>query len=204
MYQTVHWLSMSVNPRSTEPRQRLLDLAIAYVAEHGIGELTLRGLAAAIGTSHRMLIHHFGSKEGLWVQIVQEVERRQRGLLSELLPDEEAQIGEAMWNWWKHISNPSLWPNERLFFEIFGQALQGRPHTTALLDGIVESWVEPAAAIGIRRGFPPEVARAHARLGVATTRGLLLDLLATGDVEAVDAAMIAFIELYEAWLADVG
>jgi AcrR family transcriptional regulator len=204
MYHTVHCLSMSVNPRSSEPRQRLLDLAIAYVAEHGIGDLTLRGLAAAIGTSHRMLIHHFGSKEGLWVQIVQEVESRQRALLSELLPDDEAQIGEAMWNWWKHISNPSLWPNERLFFEIYGQALQKRPHTTALLDGIVESWVEPAAAISIRRGFPPEVARAHARLGVATTRGLLLDLLATGDVEAVDAAMMAFIELYEAWLANVG
>jgi hypothetical protein len=110
-----------------------------------------------------------------------------------------------MWQWWKHISSPELWPNERLFFEVYGQALQGREYTSDLFDErIVESWVEPAAELSIRRGIPPETARAHARLGVATTRGLLLDLLATGDVEGADAAMRAFIELYEAWLAAAG
>ena len=49
--------------------------------------------------------------------------------------------------WWKHISDPALWPNERLFFEIYGQALQGRAHTTDVLDGIVDSWVDPVAEI---------------------------------------------------------
>ena len=195
---------MTVNTPRTDPRQKLLERSIEYVASHGFGELTLRGLAAAIGTSHRMLIHHFGSKEGLWVAIVKEVERRQLALLDEVLPQPDEPIGEAMWSWWKHISDPALWPNERLFFEIYGQALQGRRHTSELLDGIVDSWVEPAAQHSIDRGIPPKVARAHARLGVATTRGLLLDLLATRDVVAVDAAMAAFIELYEAWLAAVG
>ena len=37
------------------------------------------------------------------------------------------------------------------------------------------------------------MARAEARLGVAVVRGLLLDLLATGDREAVDAAMERYI-----------
>jgi AcrR family transcriptional regulator len=184
-----------------DPRRRLLERAIEHVARNGIGDLTLRRLATSIGTSHRMLIHHFGSKEGLWVEIAREVERRQRALLADILPDAEQPLGKAMWTWWKHISDPSLWSNERLFFELYGQALQGRPHTEALLDGIVDSWVEPAAELSIRHGVPPDAARAHARLGVATTRGLLLDLLATGDVESVDAAMTAFIELYEAWLA---
>jgi hypothetical protein len=54
--------------------------------------------------------------------------------------------------WWKHISEPSLWPNERLFFELYGQALQRRPHTTELLDGIVEDWLEPIAEINIAIG----------------------------------------------------
>jgi AcrR family transcriptional regulator len=183
-----------------DPRQRLLDRAIAYVAENGISDLSLRRLAEALGTSHRMLIHHFGSKEGLWVEIVRAVEERQRELLGEFLPAPDEPLGDAMRAWWKHLSDPSLWPNERLFFEIYGQALQGRPHTTEVLDGIVEQWVEPAAAFSIARGVPPEVARAHARLGVAVTRGLLLDLLATGDIQAVDAAMDAFIDLYEAWI----
>ena len=84
-----------------------------------------------------------------------------------------------MWAWWKHISDPALWPNERLFFELYGQALQGRPHATALLEGIVEDWLDPATELNVAFGVPREVARAHARLGIAVTRGLLLDLVAS-------------------------
>jgi AcrR family transcriptional regulator len=182
------------------PRQRLLDGAIDYVAQNGLSDVSLRTLAAALGTSHRMLIHHFGSKEELWVEIVRAVEARQRELLPEIVPDPGLPMADAIWAWWKHISDPSLWPNERLFFEIYGQALQGRAHTTELLDGIVEDWLGPATEINVALGVPRELARAHARLGVAVTRGLLLDLLATRDVEAVDAAMKAFIDLYASWL----
>jgi AcrR family transcriptional regulator len=147
-----------------------------------------------------MLIHHFGSKERLWVEIVRTVEARQRELLGQILPDRDQPVAEAMRAWWKHISDPSLWPNERLFFEIYGQALQGRPHTTELLDGIVEDWLDPVTEINVALGVPREQARAHARLGVAVTRGLLLDLLATRDTAAVDAAMEAFIDVYMTWL----
>lgn len=192
----VQYVPMSVK----RPRERLLEAAIEYVANNGIGELSLRELATALGTSHRMLIHHFGSKEGLWVEIVKTVEQRQRELLAGMLPDSRASVGDAMRGWWKHISDPKLWPNERLFFELYGQALQGRPHTTALLEGVIEEWVEPVAAVNRANGMSPAEARAHARLGVATTRGLLLDLLATGDTAGVDAAMEAFIDLYEQWL----
>jgi hypothetical protein len=79
-------------------------------------------------------------------------------------------VGVTMRAWWKHISDPSLWPNERLFYELYGQALQGRPHTTELLDGIVESWLEPITEINVGLGVPAGVARAHARLGIAVTR----------------------------------
>jgi AcrR family transcriptional regulator len=181
------------------PREQLLERAIAYIAEHGIGELSLRSLATALGTSHRMLIFHFGSKERLWIEIVRTVEQRQRERLRELLPDPDQPIGEALRTWWRHISDPALWPNERLFFELYGQALQRRPHTEEFLDGIVEDWVEPAANASIARGVPETLARAQARLGIAVTRGLLLDLLATGDRAAVDGAMDAFIELCETW-----
>ena len=182
------------------PRETLLEGAIDYVAQNGITDLSLRQLAGALGTSHRMLIHHFGSKEGLWVAIVHEVERRQRAILADLVPSAGVPVAEAMRAWWRHISDPSLWPNERLFFELYGQAIQGRPHTVAMLDGIIDDWLEPAAAINMAYGLSREEARAHARLGIAVTRGLLLDLVATRDVAAVDAAMEAFIEVYVAWL----
>jgi AcrR family transcriptional regulator len=199
MYQMVH--CRPVNDKA--PRQRLLDGAIEYVGQNGLSDVSLRTLAAALGTSHRMLIHHFGSKEALWVEIVRTVEARQRELLGDILPDPEAPLAEAMRAWWKHISDPALWPNERLFFEIYGQALQGRAHTTELLEGIVEDWLEPATQINISLGIPPDLARAHARLGVAVTRGLLLDLLATRDVAGVDAAMEAFIDVYSGWISSM-
>jgi AcrR family transcriptional regulator len=178
-----------------DARARLLDRAMEHIAERGLSDLSLRELAAAIGTSHRMLIHHFGSREGLWVAVISAVEEQQRASLPERLADAGADPAAAQRAWWRHISDPSLWPNERLFFEIYGQALQGRPGTTALLDGIVESWLAPAAAGYVALGHPPAAAQALARLGIAVTRGLLLDLLATGDRASTDAAMEAWITL---------
>ena len=103
-----------------EARDRLLERAIGHISQRGLSDLSLRELAAAIGTSHRMLIHHFGSKEGLWVEVIRTVEARQR----ELMPDIAAAVVEdpaqATRAWWRHISDPSLWPNERLFFELYG------------------------------------------------------------------------------------
>jgi hypothetical protein len=84
--------------------------------------------------------------------------------------------------------------HERLFFEVYAQALQGSPHALPLLDGIVDLWVEPLTRIAVARGMDEERARAEARLGIAVTRGLLLDLLATRDRDAVDAAMERYIE----------
>jgi AcrR family transcriptional regulator len=177
------------------PRQRLLDAAIDHVAGRGLADLSLRELAAAIGTSHRMLIHHFGSKQGLWVAVIREVEARQRRALEELLPDPAAPPADAMRRWWRHISDPALWPAERLFFEVYGQALQGRSPAAEVLDGIVDAWLDPITEIGVAQGMDRARARASARLGIAVTRGLLLDLLATGDRAGADAAMERFIEL---------
>jgi AcrR family transcriptional regulator len=185
---------------SREARQQLLDAAIDYVAGHGLTDLSLRRLAAELGTSHRMLSHHFGSKEGLWVAIVGEVERRQLEAIADLVPEVSVPFADAMRAWWQHISDPSLWPNERLFFEVYGQALHGRRPASDLLDGIVESWVAPAADLAEAMGVPRDEARAFARLGLAVTRGLLLDLLATEDRAGVDAAMEQWIALSAARL----
>src|SRR4051812_30146274 len=93
VYQMVHFSSVA---RGTDSRRKLLEAAIAHIAGRGISDLSLRELAAAIGTSHRMLIHHFGGREGLWVAVVREVEERQRALLGDVLPAEPVSLGEAM------------------------------------------------------------------------------------------------------------
>jgi len=182
----------------------LLDQAIDYLTAEGWGNRSLRQLAEALGTSHRMLIYHFGSKEGLLVAIVHEVEDRQRVALAQLQSEAAAvggSLADVMRHFWTRLADPALWPHERLFFELYGQALSGQPHLATFLDGIVDSWLEPATDLARAHGAPEATARAHARLGLAVTRGLLLDLLATGERAGVDAAMDLFVARYESDLS---
>jgi AcrR family transcriptional regulator len=180
-----------------QPRERLLAAAVDYAVAHGLGDLTLREIAAAIGTSHRMLIYHFGSKDGFLTAVVRAVEEGQRRLLAGLASDPGVDPSEAARRFWAGLADPGLWPQERLFFELYARALQGRPGTDGFLDGIVESWVAAITELGVERGIPREHARVDARLGVAVARGLLLDLLATGDRAAVDEALERYLQLQE-------
>ncbi len=181
-----------------EPKQRLLAGAVDYLATNGAGEISLRQLAAALGTSHRMLIYHFGSKEGLLIEVVRVMEQRQRELFAELALDPEASPPDIARHFWRRLADPAMWPHERLFFEMYGRALQGDPCAAPLLEGIVEGWLAPLTEWNRRQGLPLREAQVNARLGVAVVRGLLLDLLATGDREGVDEAMEHFITMQQA------
>ncbi|MFJ6569388.1 TetR/AcrR family transcriptional regulator [Streptomyces sp. NPDC091292] len=177
-------------------RAQLVNAAVDHVVAHGIADLSLRGLGAAIGVSHRMLIHYFGSKEHLLAEIVRTSEQRQRDVLSRLRLEPGLSPVDAARLLWQQLTDPRLAGHERLFFEIYGQALRGRPEATPVLEGLVYDWLEPLVAAEVATGTDPTVARNRARLGLATVRGLLLDLLATGDREGVDAAMEDFLRLY--------
>ena len=183
------------------PKEKALAAVVGVALADGIADKSLRAIAEAAGTSHRMLIHHFGSREGLLVAVIQEVEARQRAALSDLsgdLGDEPVDLGPIFW---ERLRSPELAPQERLFFEVYGQALQGRRWARPLLDGIVENWVGPVAAmLEAAAGVSPETARVIARLYVAVGRGLLLDVLATGEDREVDAAMRYFQEMLAARL----
>ena len=173
---------------TSQARERLLAAAVRHALDAGIADLSLRQLAAAIGTSHRMLLYHFGSREGLLVAVTQAVEEQQRaGLLESGTTPQDARRS------WERLSDPKLWPQERLFFELYAYALRGRPGTEGFLDGIVESWVAPVAAALVEAGADERTARADARLAVAVVRGLLLDLLATGDRAGVTEAYERFL-----------
>ena len=182
--------SAVTSPQHETPTSRevLLAAIVEHAAQSGFSDLSLRQLAAAVGTSHRMLLYHFGSKEALLVAVIREVERRTREQQLAIFADPRLTPAAAMRRACRTVTDPAVAPYERLFFEVYGQALQGRRDTTRLLEGIVESWLEPFTELGRRQGLSRREARRVARLGVAVTRGLLLDLLATGDRAEVNAA----------------
>jgi AcrR family transcriptional regulator len=167
-------------------RRALLDAVIDDAGRNGIGGRSLRDLAAAAGTSHRMLIHHFGSREELLLAVVEEVERRQVATLDDLPHDPADAVAAS----WADLRRRELRPFERLFFECYARGAQGEEPFTRLLPAAIGGWLDAAAdASG------GTVDQAQVRLVLAVTRGLLLDLVATDDEEGVDEAAAAFVDL---------
>jgi AcrR family transcriptional regulator len=173
-------------PPDDARRKELLEALIDAFATGGIGGRSLREVAEAVGTSHRMLIYHFGSREELLLEIVEEVERRQTTMLDDL-PDDPADAFAVMW---ADLRRPEMWPFERLFFECYSRAAQGEAPFTRLAPAAVDGWLAEVDAHADGRADPGMV-----RLGLAVSRGLLLDLVATGDEAGVDAAAAAFVAL---------
>jgi len=170
-------------------RRQLLDALVDEFAAGGVGDRSLREVADAVGTSHRMLLHHFGSREDLLIAIVEEVERRQMGLLTEL-PTNPAESFAAMWD---DLRRPELRQLERLFFECYARAAQGEKPFAGMVPGAVDGWLAEVESVA---GGP--VDQAKVRLGLAVARGLLLDLVATDDDAGVHAAAQVFIDLLRA------
>ncbi len=181
---------------TTPAKDRLLHAAVEHLAGQGISDLSLRRLAAALGTSHRMLIYHFGSRGGLLVEVVRAVEAQQRQILAELRQQPGTCPQDVARSFWRRLTDPSLAPQERLFFELYGQALHGRPYAAPLLDNVIDSWLEPLTATLQDGDDPDRATPADARLALAVARGLLLDLLATNDHAGVDAAFERYLATF--------
>jgi AcrR family transcriptional regulator len=175
-------------------REALLDRCLVYLVQVGFSQLSLREIAAGTGTSHRMLIYHFGSRDGLLADIVGRIEAEQRAALAELASatDDPVEIGRQFW---RRVSDPSLAPAERLFFEVYAHALYGRAWTESFRASVITAWTRPVEDMLMAHGFTRPQARARARIALATTRGLLLDLLITGDRRLLDEAADTFGQL---------
>jgi AcrR family transcriptional regulator len=172
-----------------EAREALLAKVMAAVAQEGLADRSLREIAASAGTSHRMLIYHFGSREGLLAAIVGAMEAQQRAALAALAGGTPREVMTALW---AQVSSDELRPFVRLFFEVFALAHRGEAEPP---DAVTAPWLDAASAMAERVGIPVE--RAALRLGVAVSRGLLLDLLAGAPREEVDEAYEFFVRLYE-------
>ncbi|WP_214110430.1 TetR/AcrR family transcriptional regulator [Acrocarpospora catenulata] len=182
------------------PKEKWLAQAIEYFAANGIGDASLRSIAAGLGTSHRMLIHHFGSREGLLAEVVRAVEAQQRAAIADLtrneLPPQESWV-----RFWDNLVEATLIYG-RLFFELSAHAMHDRPYAQGLRNDLIGVWLPPLTEICLRSGVDPAEAPAYARLSLAASRGLLFDLLLTGDRKGVDEALILLDRLHKALVTD--
>jgi AcrR family transcriptional regulator len=183
-------------PRPPDPDRRARTLARAtdYVLEHGLAGLSLRPLAAALGTSARMLLYDFGSKERLIAEILAEARRREAALLVDLraVPGAgDADTLRAVWDW---LIAPERAPFLRLFFEVYVDALANPDRYPGGAGPMVSDWV---AVIGAQWSPGERVDPVTATLLIGVVRGLLLDRLAASDPDRVDEALALFLERFE-------
>ena len=176
-------MSRTVNGRRPEE----LRAAIAqYLVKHGIADLSLRPLAKAVGSSPRVLLYYFDSKENIIVKALAEIRARQRTTYAQMDAPTFEQACRSIWN---HMSAPASQPLFRLFFEAYGLALRHPKRYKDFLNSTVEDWLQFVAAPLVREGHKHKHARAFATIILAGLRGFMLDYCATGDRKRLDRAV---------------
>lgn len=183
-------------------RPELLNVVTDYVLEHGVSDLAIRPLATAIGVSHGTLLHHFGSKENLVAEVIDQLRQRlvaAAGVFEADHPDTDTDTGTdpiARWRrWWRTSMVPEQLPLYRLLFEVYAQAVREPERYERYLRQIVHDSHRLVERMVAADGCPAERAPLVASLVVAQARGLQLDLLATGDQERVDRSFALFLDL---------
>lgn len=186
-------------PRPVDQAHRtaLLERAVDYVCAHGLAGLSLRPLAKAVGISPRVLLYYFGSKEALVVEIIRRGRTRQRETMVNLKFTASLSPREITRMLWHHWSDAQWEPLMRLFFEVYGLALQDRSRFPGFLESAVEEWLAALEDCSMLPGFDRDDARAFATTMIAGFRGFLLDLCATHDRARIDRAVDLWLRMLD-------
>jgi AcrR family transcriptional regulator len=178
--------------RSVDWRRRdeLLEAAVDYVVSSGLSDLSMRAIARAMGVDASLLTHHFGGKQQLLSLVMNRVRDRLRTIATaggvSARPVTPETMLRRVWGWATHPAHHALYI---LFFEVYGAALRKPQDYSEFLESVIADWVEPVAGAYLFANVPAGLAEARATLAIAIVRGLLLDLLATGDRGRVEAAL---------------
>jgi AcrR family transcriptional regulator len=177
--------------RRPDPRRKaeLLDALVEYLLKHGLAELSLRPLAAALETSPRTLLYHFRSREEMIAAAINEFRKRHLALVNEEMrrhPPESAEQG--LKTYWNAYTAKKREPFLRLQFEVWGLALQNPKRFKEFLDGVSIYYTSFEEGL-VLQGLSREQSRTIATQHMGTIRGLMLDLLTTGDRKRIDKAI---------------
>jgi AcrR family transcriptional regulator len=176
-------------PSNPEIRARLRERAIDYVMQHGFAAVSLRPMAKKLGTNARMLVYHFGSREALMREVVIGIREREDAVIREWFEQHQKRetppsLAEFLRWYWQRMGAPEARPIALLIFELYALALRDPAAYPGVLPDPIAYWRGLANRAGVRGP-----ADAEATLLLAATRGLLLDVTATGDRVRVSKAL---------------
>jgi AcrR family transcriptional regulator len=171
-------------------REELLERATEWVLVKGLGGLSLRAIAADLGVSHRTLLHHFPTKQQLIAEVLRELRRRSVAILgAQAASAHQTDLRSLIIAMWEHFAAPENLVYHRLFFEVCGLSLSDPDRYRPYRDGFDSDWGDAIVELLHASGVSQPDAGQLATLIVASYRGLLLDLLITGDRDRTDAAL---------------
>ena len=175
-------------------RAELTDRALDYVLAHGLVGLSLRPLAAALGTSDRMLVYHFGSKERLVGAVLDHAQQRLATSI-ELTGPPPGDLAELVAQLWTGLQGPAAAQVTRLYLETCVLAVQDPDRWRQAPERLRGPWRAPLRDGLVAFGVAAEEADALADLILDTFDGLALHRLSARDPAPVDAAAAAFARL---------
>lgn len=160
-----------------------------YLVKHGVADVSLRPMAKAVGSSPRVLLYYFGSKEKLLALAIRRLRDLQRAGFNKLRDARHENPSDACRAIWQQMSAPESLAMFQLSLETFTLALRHRRQFSNFLSTSVEDWLQFMSQSLIRQGARPEDARAFATIVIAGFRGFLLDYCATRDRQRIDKAV---------------
>ena len=114
-------------------RATLLAACTDHVLEEGLIGLSLRPLAKAVGTSDRMLIYHFGSRDGLVAAVIDESTNRSVAYLNGLTAPSTVRSGVL--RLWEAYHQPPLYACNLIYVQAAASGYLGQePYRSAVRD----------------------------------------------------------------------
>lgn len=176
-------------PRKIDKTQLLTDMG-THVLAHGLNTASLRPLAEAAGTSDRMLIYHFGSKDALIAALLRHLAQDLAAKLGAALPPVAFESQGALLEALVAITRSEVgMPYMRVWLDILSAAMNGsalhRETGRVMLEGYFD-WLKAR----LPEATPdPDLAARQIMLLIEGTH--VLD--AAGHSEAADRARAAFL-----------
>ena len=176
------------NRPASNRKEQLRDAALAYLVEHGLTGVSLRPMAAQLGTSARILIFHFKSKEGLMTEVMEELHARLQASFLKLSesPDRSVPPLKRFWLWARDRKN---FVYLRLLYESQIVAARNGKQYGRHLKKSSTDWQR----LVFQRLSESVRSQELATLCIAVFDGLFLELIVTGDRLRLTRAMDYFI-----------